>query len=133
MKIISIVIMAFLSLSCVDAPEWPNKIYTRIHNNSGKNLTLRSGPNDISSYTIANKDSVEFRMEARYRYYPMKSETIYIDFEDGKKLIFQRSEFDSKNFFDNKLVVSQKPKKGKYRNDIIDNYYITPLQYDLAK
>lgn len=135
-KILSIVLV-ITSLSCEQISTLlNNKVYFRIHNLSGKNLVL-SAKGTISTYMnetykIAKRDSIEIE-SVRQNITLLRYDSVYVNFEDGKKLQFQRYEYSDKNFLDPHFEFSETPKKGKYKNILIKHYYITPSHYELAE
>ncbi len=114
---------------------------SRIHNQSGHNLVITTYINDTLNFRILEKfkilkgDSIDIKTQARYRWNPIMphDELLYVYFDGGKTLVFKRFENSPKNFLSSKLVFSETPKKGKFKTKFIDHYYITSLQYDLAK
>lgn len=114
--------------------------YKRIHNESGKNLKLATytGKEDFvnfyETFSIANGDSIEFELVGNQspKFYYAPNDSIYIYFDDGKNLVFQKFEYSNKNFLYT-AAFSELPQKGKYKNDPIDHYYIKPSHYELAE
>lgn len=122
-------------------PFFPQRAFSRIHNQSGKDLmvaTKLSQPSKsifFEKFKISNGDSIEISLESNKRgdilYSP--NDSVYIYFDDGKTLVFQRNENSPKNFLDGRLVISEVPQTGKYKNNPIDHFFITHIQYELAE
>jgi hypothetical protein len=132
--IVSFVLAIILS-SCVDFPNWPNNSYNRIHNQSGRNLIIKTKYNNTLNpfeYKILDKDSIEFKREARYDGQAFSDDSVFVFFEDGKILkVKNYGDNIPENFLYNRII--EIPKKGKYKNDRISQYYIKPSHYELAK
>jgi hypothetical protein len=121
-----------MTFSSCDDPLF-NKRYTRIYNNTGKTLELSTKTPYISTIikvNFLNGDSLEYRT-ANGKKIPFYADSVCLVFEDGKKISFKNYESVPENFFGGGDQII--PKKGKYKNDIINRYFIKPIHYQLAK
>ncbi len=136
---ICLICVLLIIQSCGNDLVLKKRVVSIVYNQSEHNLVIATYIDTPSASRLFEKikilkgESIEFSMDLKNRMDILNSpkDSVFIFFEDGKQLVFQRSENSPKNFL--QIPKTEIPVKGDFKNTLVDRFYITSLQYKLAK